>query len=243
MNRMLTVAVVLVLAVVLLPPMDEAAASPLYYPPCGAFQSPEEGSFCRPAYYAGLELRISAIVPYAWLRVAPDSTAGVLTTVYPGREASVVVQRTSDYCGEYWWDGYQWWWYVARLDAPHLAGWVEQASLEGPFGPGSTLPPVGLTLGADVGPTQLTGWLPGTLVSPEPGLTFLWLRQGAHSAAPVVASVLPGEWLTIAGEPVFDGVQWWWQVTYEPYFVVPYGTPLATGYVEQALVVQAQRGG
>jgi hypothetical protein len=41
---------------------------------------------------------------------------------------------------------------------------------------------------------------------------FVWLRALPNSAAAVVDSVELGGLVIVAGDPVYDGVQWWWKV-------------------------------
>src|SRR5689334_4130269 len=65
-------------------------------------------------------------LPYAWLRVAPFSSASVVATAYPNQ---LVMAATSPDGQTQVWDGIQWWGYVS-VPTVAVSGWVEIASLQ-----------------------------------------------------------------------------------------------------------------
>jgi len=68
------------------------------------------------------------------------------------------------------------------------------------------------------------GWGVGALMRIKASVPFSWLRATPATSGRIVATVQSGEFLVLAGaSPVWDGVQWWWQVRWGN----------ISGYVEQ----------
>src|SRR5256885_754462 len=72
----------------------------------------------------GTQVRISAGIPFVWLRKTPSSTASAVDTIRPG-DVLVVVTASAPSA----WDGTQWWWNVNRPGTAAY-GWVEQDRVE-----------------------------------------------------------------------------------------------------------------
>lgn len=66
-------------------------------------------------------VRVRLTVPFAWLRFAPGSTAGIGYTAYPGQQLEIWQPPQ--------FDGVQTWWGVG-VSSTRLLGWVEESSLE-----------------------------------------------------------------------------------------------------------------
>jgi len=68
------------------------------------------------------------------------------------------------------------------------------------------------------------GWGVGALMRVKASVPFSWLRGTPANSGKIVATVQHGEFLVLSGTaPVWDGVQWWWQVRWGN----------ISGYVEQ----------
>ncbi len=66
-------------------------------------------------------VRVRAQLPFVWVRSAPASNAGVMATLYAGRNLWISEARRSD--------GTQNWWRVQVPNTP-IVGWVEENALE-----------------------------------------------------------------------------------------------------------------
>lgn len=214
----------LALALVLVTSLAGVRNQALAYGPCGPFQEPltdAHGSICRPIYIGGELLQLVNGVPFAWIRSYPSSYAPVLTTIYPSSYATVKVVAYSPN-PTWFWDGYQNWFMVHPYPVnTQIVGWIEQASLA--TGYASGYPPED--------PTQLAQWIIPGSAQVKPGVPFLWLRTQPSSHAGIIAVMPAGATLSLLGSPSFDGVQWWWQVS----FTTRRG--VKTGYVEQQLIM------
>lgn len=201
--------IAVILAVNIVAPIHQAAA----YPPCGDLQPPNQPSnFCRPKFGNNQLVNLRDHVPFGWLHTEPASDAPIVATIMPTPYASLRIAESCSY-----WDGYQWWWHVARYpENISVGGWIEQAALQYAAHPPDRS-----------GPYIVQEWQTPVAGQVEPGIPFVWVRTRPASDA-LVITVLPANGtFTIIGPQEYDGNQIWWRIQV--------GDQI--GYVEQSLII------
>lgn len=129
-----------------------------------------------------------AIASGAWLRADPDSASQDIIEVLP-QDAIVVTTGEANF------DGAQWWWPVQVRDSSN-AGWIEQSSL---------------TLCTPPTPSAST-WVAGQTLCVN-NTNGAWLRETPDSSSQeIVQALSSGAVVTALASPIYDDVQWWWQV-------------------------------
>ncbi len=119
----------------------------------------------------------------AWLRQQPTSNSNVVTT-------DLIRGDSITIAGDPLFDGVQWWWPVHDNERGHR-GWLEENSLDERLG-------AAWAVGQELIITNAQG---------------AWLRQHPDSNADVVSTdLMSGDPVTITGDAVFDGQQWWWPI-------------------------------
>lgn len=184
-------------------------------------------------------LTIAPNVPFIWLRTTPAPNAEVRLTVYPGALFKVQsnVAPVFDTYGQAWWlvqapalNRYGWveqHSLVVVTPSPTVAvspSATAFPTVEVPLG--SPIPAVTITPGGTGGfmtlpaPTVVVppgrstplAWRVPNVLLVKPSVAYAWLRALPNSAAAVVDSVQLGGLVIVVGDPVYDGVQWWWKV-------------------------------
>lgn len=149
-------------------------------------------------WVAGNVVRVRASVPFVYLRTDPASSqvAGTLNSGSRMIILGIPVQDSNN--------SQAYWWQVREATSPgYTVGWVEEASLEFVRARANSRLPA---LPPDF-------WRPFFTMRIRAALPFAWLRAAAASDAPVLATLRPGDEVTLRPYLSWDGVQNWRQVT------------------------------
>ncbi len=187
--------------------------------PASALGYPPEDPATNAGWQAGRQVRVKPGFPFVWLRAAPSSDGPVIATVVPNDHLTLLGAST--------FDGRQWWWQVSHGSD---TGWVEQAGVV----VGASIGTIGASSGSlsypPDDPAALAIWYPPLQMRVKPGIPFLWLRGDPASTGRVLATAYPRDRMALEGRSIFDGVQWWWEVS----------NGQLTGWVEQSHLVAIQ---
>lgn len=185
-------------------------------------------------------LTIAPGLSFVWLRATAAPNAEIRSTIYPGTLFKVQssVAPAYDGYGQVWWlvqapvlNRFGW---VEQhslvIVTPTATSVASPTAIASPTPDGSPIPAVTITPGGTGGlvtlpaPTGIAGTaVPGSRSTPQPWrvpnvlfvkstVAYAWLRALPNSAAAVIDSVELGGLVIVAGDPVYDGTQWWWKV-------------------------------
>ena len=152
-----------------------------------------------PAVQTDCSFVLKAGVPFAWLRLAPSSSAAYTLTMQPGATVQSNTPATLQ------WDGVQWWIYVwPNFANVHGYYWVELGSLVSNCPQPNPPPPA----------SGAANWQQGNVVRVKPGVYFVWFRAQPAPGSTPIHTVFSGADLVVMSGPSQDSYgQWWWHMS------------------------------